>query len=215
MDEKGHVFRGIVGGAGYRRLAALFGMGDRYYRSAVGDIPLPGPIRALDLGCGPGAMCFTLAEKVRPGSEIHGVDLSADQLSYAAARAKEFPSAIHFRLCSMDALEFPDGHFNLVMTSMALHVTPPGVRRATIRETARVLKTGGRFILVDWSRPRFGILGAVWLPFLVFGENNKDNWNNTYRRLCEAEGMELECDDYISAIARRQVFVKKEAIGGR
>ncbi len=30
MDEKGHVFRGIVGGAGYRRLAALFGMGDRY-----------------------------------------------------------------------------------------------------------------------------------------------------------------------------------------
>ncbi len=41
---------------------------------------------------------------------------------------------------------------------------------------------------MDWSRPRFGILGPSGSPSWFFGENNKDNWNNTYRRLCEAEG---------------------------
>ena len=37
------------------------------------------------------------------------------------------------------------------MTSMAIHETPPEIRRAAIRETSRVLKKNGLFVLVDWS----------------------------------------------------------------
>ena len=109
----------------------------------------------------------------------------------------------------MDELPFPDGHFDLVMTSMALHETPPAVRRAAITETARLLRPGGTFLLVDWSRPRFGLWGIIWYPFCRWGEGNRDNWNNVYPELCRERGLKLKEDDYINSISRRQVFVKE------
>ena len=47
---KGRAFRGIFGGESYRRLAALFGFQERFYRRAVGDLRLGEGGRALDLG---------------------------------------------------------------------------------------------------------------------------------------------------------------------
>ena len=83
------------------------------------------------------------------------------------------------------------------------------VRRAAIAETARLLKPGGTFLLVDWSRPRFGLWGIVWYPFCRWGEGNRDNWNNVYPELCRERGLKLKEDDYINSISRRQVFVKE------
>jgi demethylmenaquinone methyltransferase/2-methoxy-6-polyprenyl-1,4-benzoquinol methylase len=165
-------------------------------------------MKALDLGCGPGALSYALAERAGPRAEIHGVDISDDQLSYARTHAGRFACRIEFHHASMDELPFPDASFDLVMTSMALHETPPPVRRGAIAETARVLKDGGTFVLVDWSRPRFGLLGIFWFPFVCHGEQNRDNWTNVYPALCHAQGMRLVSDTYLDSISRRQVFVR-------
>jgi len=108
----------------------------------------------------------------------------------------------------MDELPFEDGSFDCVMSSMAIHETPPAVRRAAIRETARVLKDGGTFIYVDWCKPKFGLLGIFWFPLVYFGKSNGDNWNNVYPELCRVAGLTPVEDYYINSIARRQVFKK-------
>jgi ubiquinone/menaquinone biosynthesis C-methylase UbiE len=210
MQNKGRAFTGMLAGANYKRWAGLFGFNAAYYRRAIGNIRLEADMKALDLGCGPGALCFALAENAPPATEIYSLDLAEDQLVYARQHAGTYPCTLIFQQGSMDALPFPDDHFDVVMTSMALHATPPEVRRATIAETARVLKPNGRFLLVDWSKPKFGLWGIFWFPFVRWGEMNQDNWNNTYRQICEAQGFNLEEDAYIMSIARRQVFRKKK-----
>jgi demethylmenaquinone methyltransferase/2-methoxy-6-polyprenyl-1,4-benzoquinol methylase len=109
----------------------------------------------------------------------------------------------------MDDLPYPDEYFDIVVTSMALHETPPNVRRLAILQTARTLKSGGRFILVDWSKPKFGLWGAFWFPMIRWGAQNRDNRQNVYPDLCRQNGLQLKEDYYINSIARRQVFQKE------
>ncbi|MGD8780685.1 MAG: class I SAM-dependent methyltransferase [Ignavibacteria bacterium] len=209
MDKKGNEFKGLAGGANYKRFAALIGMNEEYYRRCIGNLKLAAGMKALDLGCGPGALSYALAEKADPDSEIIGIDISEDQLNYARSRIDDFKCCLEFKNISMDELLFPDEYFDVVITSMALHVTPPKIRRAAIAETARVLKSGGLFLLVDWSKPKFGLQGIFWFPMLRWGQNNKDNWNNVYPQLCDKQNLVLTEDTYINSVARKQVFEKR------
>ncbi|HPB80903.1 MAG TPA: class I SAM-dependent methyltransferase [Spirochaetota bacterium] len=208
MNEKGTEFRGFFGGAGYDRLANVMGMGPSYYDAAIGELNIPEGAEVLDLGCGTGSLGIALAKRYGAVSQVRGVDISDDQLRHARNKSEEVSCPFSFYNCSMDELDFPDSTFDVVVTSMALHETPSAVRRGAIREVSRVLKTGGVFVLIEWSRPRFGLLGMLWLPFLFFGDW-RDNWNNRYAELCLEQGLSREHDSYINSLARRQVFVKK------
>ncbi len=207
---KGRAFRGIFGGESYRRLAALFGFKERFYRQALGELRLEAGESALDLGCGPGGLSYALAERSSADASIVGLDISDDQLACACRGAGAFACRMEFLKASMDELPFPEAHFDLVMTSMALHETPPAVRRGAIAETARVLKPGGVFLLVDWSRPRLGLWGIVWYPLCRWGERNRDNWNNVYPELCRDRALSLKEDAYLNSIVRRQLFGKAQ-----
>ena len=214
MEKKGNEFKGWAGGKSYRNFARLFGFTDAFYRKGVGNIALTDGMRALDLGCGPGALSFALAEKASPQAEIIGIDISEDQLNYARSQCARYDCSLRFENCLMDELPYPDEYFDVVVTLMALHETPPEVRRAAIVRTARTLKKGGIFILVDWSKPKFGWWGAFWFPMICWGEQNRDNWQNVYPELCRQNGLQLKEDRYINSIARRQVFVKEGGNGG-
>jgi ubiquinone/menaquinone biosynthesis C-methylase UbiE len=208
MNQKGNEFKGLFGGANYKRFASFLGMGIEFYRKGVGAIKLSAGMKALDLGCGPGGVSFVLAETAHPQAEIFGIDISDDQLNYAQKFASRYKCKIQFNKQSMDELPYPDDYFDFVLTSMALHETPPEVRRDSIVEVSRVLKKNGRFVLVDWSKPKFGLLGIVWYPFTRWGQKNKDNWHNVYPELCKKQGLILENDHYINSLTRRQVFRK-------
>ncbi|MDR1459323.1 MAG: class I SAM-dependent methyltransferase [Bacteroidales bacterium] len=209
MNKKGNEFKGWAGGKSYRNLARLFGFTESFYRKSIGNISLADGMRALDLGCGPGALCFALAEKACPKAEIIGIDISEEQLNYARSQCGQYGCNIRFENCSMDELPYPDEYFDVIVTSMALHETPPEVRRAAIAQTARLLKHGGHFILTDWSKPKFGWWGAFWFPTICWGENNRDNWQNVYPALCRQNGLQLKEDRYINSIVRRQMFRKE------
>jgi ubiquinone/menaquinone biosynthesis C-methylase UbiE len=210
MAKKGHVFDGIISGAVYDRMAALFGFGPSLIERAMDQIPVRPGQRILDLGCGTGLFCVALADHLGKNGEIHGVDLSKKQLDRAGdkLRKKGVPFVLH--LCSMDDLPFGPASFDLVVSSLAIHAADPPVRRTAIRETARVLKPGGSFILVDWTRPQT-FLRRVWYfrfsPY-VMGEIARDNWCNTYPDLCKNEGLLLQSDRFVSPYVRCQCFVK-------
>ena len=107
--------------------------------------------RVLDVGCGTGSFARRLAEHFEDIA-ITGVDVSAGMLAEARRKTAGAPNA-RFVQASAEALPFPDASFDVVVSASALHYVPDPAR--ALRETARVLRPGGRLALLDWDRGRW------------------------------------------------------------
>ena len=91
------------------------------------------PHRVLDAGCGTGGWAAMVA-----APEVVGVDSS--EAAVEAARAR----GVDARLAEIEALPFDDGTFDVAMCNAVLyHLADPD---AGLRELARVLRPGGRFV---------------------------------------------------------------------
>ena len=103
--------------------------------------PLDGTERALDSGCGAGALAFALAPFV--GSVV-GVDLSADLI---AAGSELAPANCELSVGDATALQYEYGSFDIVGCMRVLH----HARRPelVVSELARVTRPGGRILLID------------------------------------------------------------------
>ena len=103
--------------------------------------PLRGDERALDVGCGTGALAYVLAPLV---GEVVGVDASEEHVEAAREHA---PSGCTFIVGDAEALPFPYGDFDLVGCLRVLH----HVRRPelVVSEIARVTRPGGTILLAD------------------------------------------------------------------
>jgi ubiquinone/menaquinone biosynthesis C-methylase UbiE len=103
--------------------------------------PLRGDERALDVGCGAGALAYALAPLV---GEVVGVDSSEDLVDVAREHA---PPGCTFVVGDAEALPFPYGDFDLVGCLRVLH----HVRRPelVVAEIARVTRPGGTILLAD------------------------------------------------------------------
>jgi demethylmenaquinone methyltransferase/2-methoxy-6-polyprenyl-1,4-benzoquinol methylase len=212
-NDKGNVFNGLFSGENYDRGVSLAGFGLDLYREAVAEIPLKRGMRVLDLCCGTAAFSVAIAEATSGESRFDGVDLAPKQLVRAVRRTDPLPASFEFHQCSMDELPFDPETFDLAVSGMAFHEVPPEVRRGAINESARVLKPGGMFALVDWSGPeRFGLASLLWLPFLPF-ERAKDNRRNTYPVLFRERGFLLSGDVYLKSVVRCQVFRRVRTAG--
>ncbi|MEU0721795.1 class I SAM-dependent methyltransferase [Streptomyces lavendulocolor] len=81
------------------------------------------------------------------GAEVIGVDLSPEMLERARPRAAASPAAVTLVEASAMALPFSDAHFGTVVCTLALCCMSD--ERAAIREMHRVLRPGGRLLLLD------------------------------------------------------------------
>jgi ubiquinone/menaquinone biosynthesis C-methylase UbiE len=112
-----------------------------------------GARRILDVGCGTGALAV---EAVRrwPRVRVDGADASAGMLRIAERERLVLPEAqrnrIRLRQAPADRLPYPDGAFDVVLTSFVLQLVPS--RHRALREIRRVLAPGGRLALVTWLR---------------------------------------------------------------
>ena len=100
------------------------------------------PKRILDIGCGPGFTTLPWKDAF-PDAEVHGIDVGAPQVRYAHARAESLGKAIHFSQQDATATDFPDGHFDLVVSMLVTHEMPVPVIKAMFAEAHRLLAPGG------------------------------------------------------------------------
>jgi len=105
--------------------------------------------RVLDVGCGTGTLAIAAMRRAGPTGEVHGIDPSAEMIAVARGKATKAGVGAQFQTAAMEGLPFPDGHFDLVLSSLMLHHLPADVKRAGFAEVRRVLKPGGRFLAVD------------------------------------------------------------------
>jgi len=109
----------------------------------------PAPQRVLDMGCGFGKSTGPIAAHF-PQAQVDAVDLAAPVLEVAARRTKN----VRFRQMDATRTDYPDGHFDLVTSTMLLHEMPPPVIEKTLAEAARVLHPGGKMVHLDFHNLR-------------------------------------------------------------
>lgn len=115
-------------------------------RAAIEPLPLPHPAKALDVATGGGHTGLYLASI---GHHVTLNDLAQPMLDRAARTAAERELTVQTRRHPAEKYPYPDATFDLVTCRVAPHhfSSPPDF----IRETARVLKSGGFFVLIDGS----------------------------------------------------------------
>jgi ubiquinone/menaquinone biosynthesis C-methylase UbiE len=124
-----------------------YGLVERTVDVALAASPVP--LRVLDVQCRTGEVLRELIERVPYGSEYVGVDGSEDAVHTARA---ESDARLSFLCAKPEALPFPDGHFDLVVS--ALGCARWSDSRVVIRQLARVLTDTGRLVVIDTLRPK-------------------------------------------------------------
>ncbi len=111
----------------------------------------------LDVGCGLGVMLIGAAKRLTTGTAT-GIDIwqtkdlsgNHPDATLENARREGVDGRVTILTADMRKIPFPDGHFDVIVSNVAIHnLYKADERAAAVREIARVLKPGGACILAD------------------------------------------------------------------
>jgi ubiquinone/menaquinone biosynthesis C-methylase UbiE len=114
----------------------------------------------LDLGCGTGTLAL-MAHAAQPGATCRGLDPDPAILRRARDKAVAARAPVAFDQGFADALPYPDGRFDVVLSTLVFHHLHDDVKQRAGAEIRRVLKPGGRFVLADFGRPHDPLMRLV------------------------------------------------------
>jgi demethylmenaquinone methyltransferase / 2-methoxy-6-polyprenyl-1,4-benzoquinol methylase len=117
--------------------------------------------RVLDLGCGTGELTRLLARRA-PGARVVGADFTDAMLRVAERRTRRATGKPRIGYARATALHLPfgDGTFDLVTSAfLARNLSDLD---AALREMRRVLRPGGRLLILDITEPLSPAFGAVF-----------------------------------------------------
>jgi demethylmenaquinone methyltransferase / 2-methoxy-6-polyprenyl-1,4-benzoquinol methylase len=143
------------------------------------------PLKILDLCTGTGDLAIRLANMSSPEQEITGFDYSAPMLNLAKNKAlKKGLTSIAFLQGDAAVMPFTDGYFDAIGIAFAFrnltfknHDTPK-----FLAEIHRVLKPGGRFVIIESSQPKWPWLRALfrfYSRFIVYPVGSLVSGNKT------------------------------------
>jgi ubiquinone/menaquinone biosynthesis C-methylase UbiE len=107
----------------------------------------------LDVGCGTGTLALVAMQCVGETGRVYGIDPGPKQITRACKKAGKTGFSIDFQVGVIEQLPFPDKSFDVVLSTFMMHVLPDDLKHQGLLEIARVLKPGGRLLIVDFRRP--------------------------------------------------------------
>lgn len=137
----------------YDRFNSLLSLGlDRSWRRrAVAALELAPGQHVLDVATGTGALALEILRGSPGVVRVTGCDLNQRMLAVAKARLRSAPGQHELLCCDAAKLPFGEDTFDAATLAFAIDDMPD--RDACIAEIKRVLRPGGRFVLLELSQP--------------------------------------------------------------
>lgn len=184
------VFDSVAGKYDLMNDAMSFGIHRLWKRFAIGQSGVRSGNRVLDVAGGTGDLAIKFAERVGSGGGVVIADINAAMLDAGRRKLADHGIAANVEFVQADAenLPFPDDHFDCVSIAF-------GLRNVTRKDAAlaamfRVLKPGGRLLVLEFSRPVFPGLSRVYDAYsfsvLPFMGRLIANDEDSYRYLVES-----------------------------
>jgi demethylmenaquinone methyltransferase/2-methoxy-6-polyprenyl-1,4-benzoquinol methylase len=147
-----------------------WGLDRKWRRRTVRECLASRPERVLDLGCGTGDLAIELARQADGGVAVIGIDYSRPMLAIASRKARTLAPGSRLSLVDGDAanLPFPNGSLDCVGISFAfrnLTYKNPQMQ-LHLTEVLRVLRTGGKFVIVETSQPENRLVRRLYHRYL-------------------------------------------------
>lgn len=105
----------------------------------------------LDIGCGTGTLAMAAKRRVGPSGQVFGLDASPEMVAAVRAKARKARLELTVEAGPAQALPIAASSFDLVTSTLMLHHLDRTARTACIDEIRRVLKPGGRVLVVDFA----------------------------------------------------------------
>jgi demethylmenaquinone methyltransferase/2-methoxy-6-polyprenyl-1,4-benzoquinol methylase len=143
-----------------------WGLDERWRRQAARECLTGQPEQLLDLCCGTADLALRLAGMSFSGTQIVGIDFSLPMLEVAREKAENAGISDRIALIhgDTDSLPFPDDYFDCIGISFAFrnltYKNPKALRY--LAEVLRVLKPGGRFVIVESSQPGYWLMRKLF-----------------------------------------------------
>lgn len=156
--------------------------------------------RTLQIACVYGDLTARLIVQLESDSRLDVVDILPIQLQSLARKLPD-PDAATLICGNSAALQFESGSYDRALLFFLLHEQPQEVRRRTLSEALRVVKPGGRIVIVDYHRPR--TFHPLYLPMAAILRGLEpfalDLWRHDVARW-------LPPEQPVAAIAKRALF---------
>lgn len=118
--------------------------------------------KTLDLGVGTGR---NIPYYPNHFDKTVGVDLSEGMIVRAKKRASQYGKSLEFYQMDATALNFPDNSFDSIVSTFMFCVLPNEYQLQALHESWRVLKTGGRLVLLEYAYSK-NFFRKLWMKIL-------------------------------------------------
>lgn len=125
-------------------------------RKAVRAAGVKAGDRVLDCATGTGDLAIAFRKAVGPGGRVVGTDFVPEMLEFARAKSSD----VDFEVADVTRLPYEDAAFDVSSISFGIrNVNEP---RKGIAEMARVIRSGGRVIVLEFGQPQSRLFGALY-----------------------------------------------------
>ena len=137
-----------------------FGLHHRWRRAAVARSGAAAGDRVLDCATGTGDLALEFRRVVGASGEVVGTDFCEEMLAYAPAKAARAGLAVRFEVADVLALPYDDGSFDVASIAFGIRNVDDPARG--VRELARVVRPGGRVVVLEFGQPGGALFGPVY-----------------------------------------------------
>jgi demethylmenaquinone methyltransferase/2-methoxy-6-polyprenyl-1,4-benzoquinol methylase len=167
QTEKGERIREMFGAIAprYDFLNKVLSLGiDRIWRRyAVSRILWGNGSRILDIATGTGDVALEIAAQTDDSVRISGIDFCAEMIEIAKVKAANSPHGhrLEFTVAPCEAIPFPDNTFDSI--TIAFGIRNVVDRLQGLREMQRVLRPGGKVVILEFSTPTLPVIRELYL----------------------------------------------------
>ena len=142
-----------------------FGIDRRWRRRAVAELRVPAGGRVLDVATGTGDVALEIARQTDPSVRIVGADFTQGMLVLGHAKVAASPHAGRIVLVNAACEALPCRERCCDGVTIAFGIRNVVDRAAGLREMARVLKSGGRLVVLEFATPTSALFRTIYLGY--------------------------------------------------